>query len=88
VGVRVDVLALRRPGRRVDRNERRRRLRASSARRGRGLHTQRRPTPEQARLDLGRPCADEPLPALFFAAYSVTEQRDFGGYTAYRLAPK
>jgi hypothetical protein len=27
-------------------------------------------------------------PALFFAAYSVTEQRDFGGYTAYRLAPK
>jgi hypothetical protein len=29
-----------------------------------------------------------PWPALFFAAYSVTEQRDFGGYTAYRLAPK
>jgi hypothetical protein len=29
-----------------------------------------------------------PWPALFFAAYSVTEQRDFGGYTAYRLAAK
>jgi hypothetical protein len=29
-----------------------------------------------------------PWPALFFAAYSVTQQRDFGGYTAYRLAPK
>ena len=29
-----------------------------------------------------------PWPALFFAAYSVTEQRDFGGYTAYRLTPK
>jgi hypothetical protein len=29
-----------------------------------------------------------PWPAYFFAAYSVTEQRDFGGYTAYRLAPK
>ena len=29
-----------------------------------------------------------PWPALFFAAYSVTEHRDFGGYTAYRLAPK
>jgi hypothetical protein len=29
-----------------------------------------------------------PWPAFFFAAYSVTEQRDFGGYTAYRLAPK
>jgi hypothetical protein len=29
-----------------------------------------------------------PWPALFFASYSVTEQRDFGGYTAYRLAPK
>jgi hypothetical protein len=29
-----------------------------------------------------------PWPALFLAAYSVTEQRDFGGYTAYRLAPK
>jgi hypothetical protein len=29
-----------------------------------------------------------PWPALFLAAYSVTEQRDFGGYTAYRLTPK
>ena len=29
-----------------------------------------------------------PWPTLFFAAYSVTQQRDFGGYTAYRLAPK
>jgi hypothetical protein len=29
-----------------------------------------------------------PWPALFFAAYNLTEQRDFGGYTAYRLAPK
>ena len=29
-----------------------------------------------------------PWPALFFAAYNVTEQRDFGGYTAYRLVPK
>jgi len=29
-----------------------------------------------------------PWPGLFFAAYSVTQQRDFGGYTAYRLAPK
>jgi hypothetical protein len=29
-----------------------------------------------------------PWPALFFANYSITEQRDFGGYTAYRLAPK
>jgi hypothetical protein len=29
-----------------------------------------------------------PWPAFYFAAYSVTEQRDFGGYTAYRLAPK
>ncbi len=29
-----------------------------------------------------------PWPALFLAAYSITEQRDFGGYTAYRLAPK
>ena len=29
-----------------------------------------------------------PWPALFLAAYSVTEHRDFGGYTAYRLAPK
>ncbi len=29
-----------------------------------------------------------PWPELFFKAYSVTEQRDFGAYTAYRLAPK
>jgi hypothetical protein len=29
-----------------------------------------------------------PWPALFLAAYSVTEQHDFGGYTAYRLTPK
>ena len=29
-----------------------------------------------------------PWPALFFTNYSITEQRDFGGYTAYRLAPK
>jgi hypothetical protein len=29
-----------------------------------------------------------PWPALFFSSYSITEQRDFGGYTAYRLAPK
>jgi hypothetical protein len=29
-----------------------------------------------------------PWPAFYFAAYSVTEQRDFGGYTAYRLVPK
>jgi hypothetical protein len=31
---------------------------------------------------------ETPWPALFFAAYSITEQRDFGGYTAYRLVPK
>jgi hypothetical protein len=29
-----------------------------------------------------------PWPALFLTAYSVTQQHDFGGYTAYRLAPK
>ena len=29
-----------------------------------------------------------PRPALFLGAYSVEQQRDFGGYTAYRLVPK
>ena len=61
VGVPVNVSALRTSGAGLDRNERRRRLRPSPARRGRDLHTQRRAAPAPARLDPGRPRADDAL---------------------------
>jgi hypothetical protein len=32
--------------------------------------------------------APSPWPTVFFDAYSVTEERNFGGYTVYRLVPK
>jgi hypothetical protein len=32
--------------------------------------------------------APSPWPKIFFDAYSISEQRNFGGYTAYRLVPK
>jgi hypothetical protein len=32
--------------------------------------------------------AQSPWPKIFFDAYSISEQRNFGGYTAYRLVPK
>ena len=88
VGVPVVAPAIRSPGLGMDRNERHRRLRASSARRGRELHTQQRPAPAQARLDPGRPFAVDSLAGALLRRLFRHEQRDFGGYTAYRLAPK
>jgi len=45
--------------------------------------------------DLGRPgwllvdrLGTSPWPKVFFDAYSVSEEHNFGGYTAYRLVPK
>jgi hypothetical protein len=32
--------------------------------------------------------APSPWPKIFFDAYSISEQRNFGGYAAYRLVPK
>ena len=32
--------------------------------------------------------ATSPWPKVFFEAYSVSEERSFGGYTAYHLIPK